>query len=228
VRIFNIPIELIILDVDGVLIDVLAGLERNLKLAALHFDLPITPIKNNFKAVRLGKTRSKGNARDSTRMLWPELSEKEITQFVDYFYVVERMHSYPLIEGSIETIEFFYRRGVPLALCTNNPKKILAWRLEATGIDQSMFAAITTMDDAYRKPHPKAFDPIFSVIRAKREHTIYVGDLQIDYDAAKKAGIVFIAVLSGGVPSTAFCREGVLSTHIIERLSDILLLIHDQ
>ena len=223
----GMPIELLILDVDGVILDILAGLQRNLEATALRFGLPIDPIAKSIAHIAAGKMRIKGNARDSTRMLWPHLSESEICEFVRCFYEIERLSPYPLIEGSAEALSFFRKRGICLALATNNPAKVLGWRLAAAHIDPSWFCAIVTKDSPYCKPHPQTFDIIFQHAGVARNRACYVGDLQIDWDTARDAGVTFIAVMTGGVPRHAFMAEGIPHTHIFDRLSDILYHIED-
>ena len=224
-RIFGSPVELVILDVDGVILDILGGLCRNLKETAIHFGLPHNLIAQSINDIALGKIRIKGNARDSTYMLWPHLNEGQITGFVDFFYEVERRSPYGLIPGSLEAISFFRDAGMPMALATNNHMKNLLWRLEAAEIDASWFAAIVTKDNLYFKPNPQTFDPIFAAVPVSRERVLYVGDLQIDWDMARNAGVSFAAVVSGGVPREAFVREGVKADHIMDRLDDLLAYI---
>ncbi len=216
------PIELVILDVDGVILDILAGLRRNLEETASYFKLALEPIVKNLREIMEGKARIRGNARDSAHEIWPHLTEREITEFVSYFYNVERRYPYPLIDGALDALMLLREHGMPLALATNNPMESLRWRLEAVGIDPSWFAAIVTKDDKYFKPHPKTFDRIFEQIDIAREHALYVGDLQIDWDTARGASVPFCAVLSGGVPREAFIAEGVPPKHIFNRMSDIV------
>lgn len=221
-RILGFAVDLVILDVDGVILDILGGLRRNLEEAASRFRLSPGPIAINIREVSQGKVRIRGNARDSARDLWPHLTEIEINEFVHYFYEVERRCPYTVIDGSLDVISVLRASGISMALATNNPMKSLLWRLEAAGIDPSWFAAITTKDNEYFKPHPKTFDAIFERAHVARKHALYVGDLQIDWDMARGAGVMFAAVLTGGVPQEAFMREGVPATHIFERLSCIL------
>ena len=221
-RIFGLPVELVILDVDGVIIDILGGLGRNLEITAIHFGLPHDLIARSIADIALGRIRIKGNARDSTYMLWPHLNEGQVTGFIDFFHEVERKSPYKPIPGSLEVISFFRDAGIPMALATNNPMEYLLCRLEAAEINPAWFAAIVTKDNAHFKPHANAFDPIFAAVPAPRAHTLYVGDLQIDWDMARNAGVSFAAVLSGGVPEEAFLREGVEADHIMDRLIDLL------
>ena len=221
-RIFGSLVELVILDVDGVILDILGGLHKNLEETAVHFGLSLDVIAQNIADIALGKLRIRGNARDSTHTLWPHLSEAEVTEFVDFFEEVERRSPYGLIPGSLEIISFLRDAGMPMALATNNHMKSLLWRLEAAGIDPSWFAAIVTKDNRYFKPHPQTFDPIFAAVPVPRDRALYVGDLQIDWDTACEAGVSFIAVLSGGVPRRAFLHEGVQADHIMNRLNNLL------
>ena len=216
------PIELVILDVDGVILNILGGLRRNLEKAAVHFGLPLDPIAEILNDTTSGKRRIKGNAHDSTRMIWPHLTESEVTEFVGYFHKIERMFIYALIDGSLEAISFFRNQGIPMALATNNPLENLLWRLEAVGIDPAWFAVIVTKDGPYFKPHPKTFDPIFKATGIARDHACYIGDLQIDWDMARGAGVSFIAVLTGGVPRESFLNEQVPAAHIFDHLGDVL------
>lgn len=221
-RILGYPVGLLILDVDGVILDILCGLRKNLEEAASHFHLTLEPIAENIREVSEGKIRIRGNARDSAREIWPHLTEIEITEFLSYFHKVERRCPYPLIDGALDAIMLFREHEMPLALATNNPMESLRWRLEAVGINPSWFAVIVTKDDKYFKPHPKTFDRIFEQIHVPREHTLYIGDLQIDWDTARGASVHFCAVLTGGVPREAFIAEGVPYTHIFNRLGDII------
>ena len=221
-RMFGSPVHLIIFDVDGVLFDILGRLVENLEETALYFGLPLAPIKQSIAEIAAGKRRIRGNARDSTRMLWPHLEERKIMMFVEYFQEVERRHPYELIKGVYEAIAFLRGYGMLLALATNNPMQSLLWRLESARIDPKWFAAIVTKDNSYFKPHPRTFDPIFAMVPVSRDNTLYVGDLQIDWDMARGGRVHFAAVLTGGVPRSAFLAEGVSDDHIFESLSDLL------
>lgn len=215
------PVELIILDVDGVILDILAGLRKNLEQAASYLGFALEPIAASLEQIAQGRMRIKGNAHDSTRMIWPHVSEDEITEFAECFHAVERDSPYAPIEGSLEAI-FFFLNHIPLALATNNPRDVLEWRLASAGIHPEWFAAIVTKDNIYFKPHPHTFDPIFEAIPVPREHTLYIGDLQVDWDMARGSGVRFLAVLTGGIPREAFVHEGVPTTHILNRLGCIL------
>ncbi len=221
-HILGLPIDLVILDVDGVILDILKMLRKNLEETASCLGLPLDSVVMSLDQITQGKMRIKGNAHDSTRMMWPDLDNEGVDTFVNLFHQIERTGVYPLIKGSLETISFLRARGVAVALATNNPTDVLTCRLTSVGIDPAWFAAVVTKDNRYFKPHSCTFDPIFEAVPVSRDHALYVGDLQIDWDMARGASVSFCAVLTGGVPRQAFLDEGIPEAHILNRLSDIL------
>jgi phosphoglycolate phosphatase-like HAD superfamily hydrolase len=220
-QLFGHPLKLVILDVDGVILDLMAGFARQLETAAHQLDLPTAPIRDYLMAVHRGARHSFASLPEAIQDWWPALSQIGRRQFVASFRAIEREHPYPVVEGSLETIHWFRRRQVPMALCTTNDRPTLAFRLRSAGVDPGWFAAASTWESGHPKPDPKALDPIFAVLPVPREHAVYVGDWYPDVDAARGGGVRFIAVLSGGVPRHAFLREGIPEDHIIARLQHL-------
>lgn len=221
-RLFGRKLELIIFDVDGVIIDILAGLKENITRAARDVGLPTDSVQKNFEDIRAGMVKARGNARAATAAIWPCLNPAEIDEFLRFFYAHERIHPYPLLGGAEETILRFRKENILIALATNNPYRVLEWRLGGVNIDLAWFAAIATGDDAYCKPHPMVFDPIFKKVPVPREQSLFVGDLEIDWECARDAGVPFAAVLTGGLMRESFMRAGVAADRIFNRVSDLI------
>lgn len=226
-QLFGKPLELVILDVDGVLLNLLLCFQKNLEEAAAVSALPLDPIRQYFTGVAEGSRHHHPGLTEAVRDWWPHLSMTEADAFMRCFRETERLNPYPAIEGSIETIRWFSERGVPLALCTTNSGARLPSRLLAGGVDPSWFAVAATSDHPHSKPDPRCLDPIFATVPASRNHAVYVGDWYPDLEAARGGGVRFVAVLSGGIPRHAFIREGVPDDHIIERLAELPKLIQE-
>ena len=224
-QLFGHPLKLVILDVDGVILDLMAGFERHLQAAAQQLHLPATPIRDYLTAVHRGARHSFASLPEAVQAWWPALSPRDTRQFIECFRTLEREIPYPLVEGSLETIHWFRRQQIPVALCTTNDFQTLTHRLRSAGIEPEWFAAASTWESGHPKPDPKALDPIFAVVPVSREHAVYVGDWYPDVDTARGGGVRFIAVLSGGIPRHAFLREGVPEDHILARLHDLLRLV---
>jgi phosphoglycolate phosphatase-like HAD superfamily hydrolase len=224
-QLFGHPLQLVIPDVDGVILDLMAGFERHLDAAARQLHLRTTPIRASLAAVHCGARHSFASLPEAIQVWWPALSQRDRRQFIECFRAIEHEHSYPPVEGSLETIHWLRRRQIPVALCTTNDRLTLASRLRAAGVDLGWFVAASTWESGHPKPDPKALDPIFAALPVPREHAVYVGDWYPDVDTARGGGVRFIAVLSGGIPRHAFRREGIPEDHILTRLQDLPSLI---
>jgi len=52
-------------------------------------------------------------------------------------------------------------------------------------------------DVSQHKPHPEGLLKAVERLEANKERTLYIGDSLVDAEAAERAGIAFLAVLSG-------------------------------
>lgn len=224
-KLFGKLFELVILDVDGVILDLDSCFQKNLESAAGRCDLAVGPIRDYLGALHAGEPVEHASLKDGVYGFWPTIDPSKAAEFITCFREEEYRTPYPPVEGSIEAIQWLRQHHVPLALCTTNERKQLEYRLEAVGIDLRWFTTLSTWESPYPKPDPRALDPIFEAISVPRDHAIYVGDWYPDITAARGAGVRFIAVLSGGVPRHAFVREGVPEDHILERFADLPKLI---
>ncbi|TSC73956.1 MAG: phosphoglycolate phosphatase [Parcubacteria group bacterium Gr01-1014_44] len=224
-RLFGRPLELLILDVDGVILQVESFVAQNMKAVARKLGLPLDRIDEHFLNIKFGREPAQGSLRAGIKYLWPFLSEEDINKF--FFLSREERwgNPWPAIPGSIETINWFRRQNVTLAICTANDRLTLDNQFLAAGVDLAWFAAFSVLESEYRKPHPRALDGIFELTGFSRNHAIYVGDWQADIDVARGAGVRFFGTLSGGMPREFFARQGVPEDHIIDRLSDLMLLV---
>lgn len=225
-ELFGRPLKLVILDVDGVILDLSACFHKNLAQAAVHIGLPLEPIDAYLANASLDRKRSGLTFHDGLRLMWPNISDVQVHAYVRCFRNAECVNPYPLIQGSLETIQWLRTRRVLLALCTTNEQEVLRWRFDTAGIEPEWFAYTITGEAPYVKPDPRTFDALFTALGVSRHHAVYVGDWYPDWEAARGAGVPFIATLSGGVTREAFLREGVPKDHIIARLSDLPTLIN--
>ena len=224
-QLFGKSLELVILDVDGVILDLMACFQKNLEAAAVRANLPVAPIRNYFTAVAAGVRHHHASFTEAVRDWWPWLVDGAARQVEQYFRTEERRNPYPAVPGAAEAIGWFRNRLISVAICTTNDRETLTYRFKAAAIDPDWFATASTWESSHRKPDPRALDPIFEVVSVPRDHAVYVGDWYPDLVVARGGGVRFIAVLSGGIPRHAFVREGVPDDHIIERLVDLPKLI---
>ncbi len=73
----------------------------------------------------------------------------------------------------------------------------------------------------YGKPHPQILQKIMRRFKLKPQETIYVGDMAIDAQAGRRAGIKTIIVATGSSARSQIKKEK--PSRIIDRLKDIWL-----
>ena len=66
---------------------------------------------------------------------------------------------------------------------------------------------VTALDVKNPKPHPESIEKILGAFNLKREEAVFVGDSEVDQQAAKSAGIKFVAYKNREIPSDAFIED---------------------
>ena len=225
-KLFGKPVGLVILDFDGVVLDLMAKYWTILAATAETMHLPLEPIQQ-YREGHYNGTR-KGSSRFSVvvRECWPHLSEEEAIAYYWRFRAEEERIGYSVVPGSVAAIGQLREYGVPVTVCTMNDERAMAWKLASAGMKPGMVDLIITRESAgYEKPDPRILDPAFQRFGVPAAAMWYVGDWYADIEVARDAGAEFIAVLSGGIPRHAFIREGVADDHIIGSLADLSQLI---
>jgi hypothetical protein len=103
-QLFGHPLQLVMLDVDGVILDLMAGFKRHLQAAATQLQLPTAPIRAYLVAVRRGARHSFASLPEAVQAWWPAPSPRDTRQFIEGFCTLKRQHPYLPVEGSVETI----------------------------------------------------------------------------------------------------------------------------
>ena len=225
-RIFGRPLRLLILDWDGVVLDLMACYWLMLERVAETMGLPQEPIlaqeAGHYKGTRFGTATFGALLRET----WPHLGSSDVQTFAEKFWRMEEEIGYPTVDGSVRAIRKFQRRGMPIAVCTMNSRAAMIWKLRAAGLRLEDFAVICTREDARCvKPDPRMVLPIFRAVPVPRECALYVGDHYPDFDLARNARLPFAAVMSGGIPRDAFEREGLRPNRIFRDLEDLARLV---
>lgn len=223
-KIFGKELKLLILDVDGVLVDLMVSFEKVTTEAALEMGLSVKPFEKYLKDLKNGTNKGYSSFSKSVKMLWPHLNDGEIQKFKKIFHKKEKQNLYPAIPGSISIIYRFHR-SIPIAICTTNELSILKCKLEHAGFKMNWFSFISSWESSHPKPDPRALTIITNALNIQKENSLFVGDWYPDWECSKAAEIPFIAVLSGGIPKHAFVREGIPENHILNTLSDIIKII---
>lgn len=227
---FGKPLELVIFDNDGVILDLAARFEDQCYFAAKAAQLSLKTLDEWFVQIRSGERELLASLQAGIKDIWPEMTEQQMEVYIQAAREWEQPpeNFYPPIKGGVEAIQWLKERGIKTAICTTNSYEGLVKRLKKVDIDIGWFDATSTSDWKYSKPNPRAFEPIMDITKAPKEHTVYIGDILFDWRAATGAGIPFIAALSGGTPEHVFLRAGIPSSRIIQSIAELPKLIEEK
>jgi phosphoglycolate phosphatase len=99
-----------------------------------------------------------------------------------------------LFQDAEATLRALRARGVKVAVCTNKETELSRTVLRALGVEDAV-DAIVGADDAPRpKPHPEHLLAALAAVGAAPEEAVYVGDNDVDVEAAAAAGVPCVLV----------------------------------
>lgn len=128
-----------------------------------------------------------------------------------------------MLEDVEETVASLYADGFSMAVCTNKPTFFSRKILDFLGIAR-FFEAIVGPDLAgARKPDPRHVRYAQEATGCSREETLFVGDMLIDIEAARNAGLD-IAVIPTGSTEAVVLREA-KADYFLERFSDLSAIV---
>lgn len=226
-KLFGVPFELAILDVDDVIVENAEIFFENIKASAVAFGLSGEPVVRYVKAIRVGNGEVIGNIRGFIHWAWPHIDPELTEKVIEGYQIRSRATRYKALEGSVEAIYWLRERGVRLAICSNASESGIRHRMKSIGIEYDWFEAAHTYEIGFFKPDPRSIEHIFERVNVPRERAVFLGDLPSDLFAARGASTRFCAVLTGLTPRSRFLSEGVPNDHILNRLSEFIALIEE-
>jgi len=116
------------------------------------------------------------------------------------------------LDGATDLIEGLHRRGIATILASSANQDDLDHFVSILGV-RDLIDGWTTADDVKRsKPHP---DIVHAALeKAKQpEHAVMIGDSRWDIEAAARAGLKTICVLTGGWSSEELLTAGAVAVY---------------
>jgi HAD superfamily hydrolase (TIGR01549 family) len=181
----EVSIRAVIFDCDGVILDSRAANEALYNAILFHFNQgPLTASQLDFVHCH--------TVHESLAMLFREdglLQEAEnYWQEMDYEPFSALVSLQP---GLRECLEFL-RPSYKMAIATSRTRT-MDQVLEDFGLKSYFDLVVTSQDVRNPKPHPESIDKILSHFNAKPREACFIGDSKVDFEASRRAGVVFIA-----------------------------------
>lgn len=146
-------------------------------------------------------------------------------KFIEKYLQLRKKAKYPLIAGALDTIDFLHEHNIKMGILSNKPSDQLWERIHQTTLNPKTFSFVFgEQDTKFMKPDSRVFWDVLNKLKKyniRMNELLYVGDLTVDYFAARGAGVHFVGVLSGFHNKQKFVKEGVHASHLIPSVADL-------
>ena len=202
-----------VFDLDGTLLDSYVGIHDSLSDVLEHYGRPPITVEEARRLVGHGLEAL------IARVL-PEEVRVEAAQRFRFRYKVNAPRLTRLMPDAELVVTELWRRNVRLAIASNKPAVFSRQLLAGFGL-ADLFAFVGGPDLGFReKPDPSMVFAAFEAMGVPAAETLYVGDMTVDVETARAAGLP-IAV----VPLGSSTREELVAAgpdHLFGALAEIL------
>jgi beta-phosphoglucomutase-like phosphatase (HAD superfamily) len=195
------PIEAVVFDMDGVLVDsepIWRAVERDV-FARVGIDLTDEDLLPTM-GVRVADVVARWHRRHP----WDEPSREQVAESI-VERVAETIERHGVLnEGAARAIDYVGGLGLPMALASSSPMRLIRAVLSMGGLTDRFAAVLTAEDEAQGKPDPAVYLSAARRLGVSAERCLAVEDSINGVRAAKEAGMVCIAVPAGGASDDGF------------------------
>lgn len=194
-----VPVDLLIFDLDGTLIDSATDLANSVNATRVWMGLPA--LEHDTVASYVGN----GAPVLMRRALGPEASEEDVQRALEHFLAHYEEHKLDFTrpyEGIPELLAALRREGVKMAVLTNKPVRISGRILEGLGLRDYFVRVYGGNSFEQKKPDPIGVHALLHELQIEPEAAAIVGDSAVDVKTARNAGIRVIGVSWGLQPES--------------------------
>jgi phosphoglycolate phosphatase len=209
------PIQLVIFDLDGTLIDSRLDITNALNYALGPYSFPQLSVEDTVKMVGEGITRLIekiiGEGKASMKV---DVTERFLTYYTQH--LLDHTREYPGVRDTLEKLSSYQKAVI------SNKKEYLSRKvLGGLGLLHYFDVIIGSDTIRERKPSPVPILKVLSELHVQPGEAAIVGDSNYDVDAGKAAGITTVAVTYGYRPREVIAH----ADYLIDRMPDLLPLI---
>ncbi|HEU4403018.1 MAG TPA: HAD-IIIA family hydrolase [Candidatus Polarisedimenticolia bacterium] len=206
----------IIFDFDGTLIDSYEAIAESLNHVRATFSLP------PFDMAQVKTMVGHGLEHLIEKAIGPQRIEEGVALFRKSYATLCESKSRILPQVK-ETLEELDRRGYRMAIATNKPSYFARDILKALEMEH-LFAEVLGPNDVDRpKPDPEMLEIIMMRVGLSPDEVAYVGDMLLDIEVGRRAGVEVYAI-----PTGSATREALLEgrpDRLLHRFADLLTVL---
>jgi len=181
----------IIFDLDGTLVDSYPAILESLNHVLKIFD------KNSVDLETVKKLVGKGLENLITQALGPENLIAGVKAFRASYDETHR-HGTFLLPGVLSTLEELHQNRVKMSVASNKPSDYSKNILEHLHINHFFVDCYGPDRGVPPKPDPAMLKTLIRLMESSTKETLYVGDMVLDVQTARNAGVRVALIPTGG------------------------------
>ncbi|MBM3251922.1 MAG: HAD family hydrolase [Candidatus Omnitrophica bacterium] len=183
-------IKLIILDLDGTIVDAYDAIIDSFNYMMKKLHLPSIKPSIIRRAVGWG----------DRMLLSPFISEKILNKALRIYrphHKISLLDKSHLLPGARNSLKYLKEKGYELAVASNRPSEFSKILIKHLKIDKFFDYVLCADQVKNGKPDPEIINKLMKIFSVSSKQTVYIGDMIVDIQAAKAAQVKSIAVLTG-------------------------------
>jgi len=183
-------IKLVIFDLDGTLVNAYSAIEKSFNYAMKMTGYPSRDYATVLRAVGGGDEKLLAKFVNKSDL------KRALSLYRKHHKIALLKHS-GLMPGARLLLKYLEMKGYKLAVASNRPTKSSKILIRHLEIEKYFDYSLCADKLKLGKPHPEILLKIVRRLRVKKNQSLYVGDMLIDAQAGKRAGIKAIIVTTG-------------------------------
>jgi HAD superfamily hydrolase (TIGR01549 family) len=224
-----LPIEAVILDLDGTLAHFnldFKALRADVRSHLIRAGVPTSVLTVNesiFEMLKKSEIFFKNGDKTNSAKVFDKIRTQALA--IAEKYEMEAATTTSLQTGAVEMLKELKAMSLKIGLCTTNSEKAAKYILQRFKIED-YFKTIVSRDKVkYVKPHTEQFELALKALSAKAQGTVIVGDSVVDMQSAKELKAIAVGIPTG--TATLEQLKKASSNFIITSLSDLPMLIKE-
>lgn len=185
--------KLFIFDLDGTLADAYAAIWKSLNFTLKKLGYP--PV--SFRTAK--KNVGTGDKFFMAAFFPDEDVEKALKIYRRHHEKSLKAHTRPEPYAK-STLRLLRKRGKKIAIASNRPRYFTDIIIKKLGFKKYIDYVLCGDEIKSLKPHPRILNAIMDEFNVKRGETVFVGDMNIDMETAKRAKVDAIFIKGGSSP----------------------------
>jgi len=208
-------IRAVVFDLDGTLVDSYGPIAVSLNHARAHWDLPALTDRQVRQRVGHGLEA----------LIAQEIGGDRVAEGVRLFrekYAQIFAADTRALPETQETLRDLHEKGYSLAVASNKPARFSRVILERLGMLRFVTHVAGPDTAGSTKPEPAMIHSCLEAMQTSASETIYVGDMVLDVESGRRAGLPVLLVTGGSASPEELQRTGCPVVDTLARLREEL------